>query len=87
MEHIHLQEGKIMVTSLNDGTRGRFDFRGTDSNNYTLYMSFSDNSGLFYKEKIQGDLNTINLRLERFEIVAEIWKGEYRTFLPKRRGA
>lgn len=77
MKSINLQENKIMMTCLNDGTLGRFDFRGTDPNNYTLYVQLGIGRNWFdfesfYNDKIEGDLNYINLKLEQYEIIAEI---------------
>ena len=77
MESINLQENKIMMTRINDGTLGRFDFRGNAPSNYTLYIQLGNGKSWFdfesfYKDKIEGDLNYINAKLERYEIIAEI---------------
>jgi hypothetical protein len=68
-----------MLIKFEDGTLGRFDFRGIDPNNYTLYIQLGEgkswtNYEVFYKNKYEGNLEEINNSLKKFDITAEIIK-------------
>ncbi|MGM9986362.1 MAG: hypothetical protein ACI35O_03945 [Bacillaceae bacterium] len=64
MDKVKVKEGLICFKTLSDGTNGRFDSRGKS----TMYVQLEDHLGVFYSEKLTGNVAEMNKALEKFEI-------------------